>query len=111
MAKIIPYGEFVFGLRKPSRVQGTAVWVGGVWVGKDGADMNALLTAGGTIHTRSFGRSANPWRSDVVAPWTYYPWSKSKGSRPAGLLEAPMPRIEESHERKLEGDMPLLSSG
>ena len=60
VGKILPYGEFVFGLRKPAKVQGTAVWVGGVWVGKDGTDMNVLLTAGGTIHTRSIRRCANP---------------------------------------------------
>ena len=111
VGKILRYGEFVFGLRKPARSHGTAVWVGGVWVGKDSADMNVLLTAGGTIHTRSIRRCANPWRADVVASLTNSPWSKSKSSRPVGLLEAPMPRIEESQEGKVEGEIPLLPSG
>ena len=111
VGKILPYGEFVFGLRKPAKVQGTAVWVGGVWVGKDGTDMNVLLTAGGTIHTRSIRRCANPWRADVVASLLDSPWNKSKGGRPIGLLEAPMPVIEESKEGKVEGEIPLLATG
>ena len=42
--KILPFGEFVFGLRQPLKKRGTSVWQGGIWIGKDETDMHVLVT-------------------------------------------------------------------
>lgn len=54
--KILPFGEFAFGLRKPVKAKGTSLWIGGIWVGKDRADMNIFLSERGQFQTRSVRR-------------------------------------------------------
>ena len=98
--KILPFGEFVFGLRQPLKKKGTSVWQGGIWIGKDEADMHVLVTAGGQFHTRSIRRCSHAWRPDVIKSLTSSPWTKTKSSGPVGLLEAPLPAIEEKPERE-----------
>ena len=109
--KILPFGEFVFGLRQPVKKEGTSVWQGGIWVGKDEADTHVLLTPGGQIHTRSVRRCSHAWRPDVVLALTSSPWTKEKGSGPVGILEAPLPTIEEKHEGPEPRQPILLQSG
>ena len=111
MGKLLPFGEFVFGLRQPARQKGTSVWVGGIWVGKDQADMNILLTVGGQFTTRSVRRCAYSWRRDVVQSLTLSPWSKSKTERPVSMLEAPLATIEEQHPDAKKREPHLLASG
>ena len=94
----VPFGEFVFGLRQPVQKKSSSIWLGGVWVGKDSADMNVIVTPGGQFHTRSIRRGSSPWRPDVVQALTMSPWSKHKPSGPVGLLEAPLATIEERQE-------------
>ena len=108
--KILPFGEFVFGLRQPLKKRGTSVWQGGIWIGKDEADMHVLVTAGGQIHCRSIRRCGHAWRPDVIKSLTSSPWTKMKGSGPVGLLEAPLPSIEEKPEGS-KRDPILLGSG
>ena len=96
--RLLPFGEFVFGLRQPVKQKGSSIWLGGIWVGKDNADMNVIITPGGQFHTRSIRRCSNPWRPDVVQALTMSPWSKHKASGPIGLMEAPLPVIEEKGE-------------
>ena len=65
--KLIPFGEFVFGLKKPSKKSGMNIWLGGIWVGKEStSDMNVVVTANGRFTTRSVRRCANAWRKDVI---------------------------------------------
>ena len=109
--KLVPFGEFVFGLRQPMKKRGTSVWQGGVWIGKDENDMHVLLTAGGQFHTRSIRRCSHSWRPDVILSLTSYPWSKHKSSGPVGILEAPMPVIQERTEGPDPREPILLKTG
>ena len=43
--KLLPFGEFAFGLRKPMKKTRTSVWQGGIWIGKDESDMHVLRWA------------------------------------------------------------------
>ena len=47
--KLLPFGEFAFGLRKPMKKTGTSVWQGGIWIGKDESDMHVLITPWWTV--------------------------------------------------------------
>ena len=94
--KLIPFGEFAFGLKKPSKESGMNIRLGGVWVGKEStSDMNIIVTANGRFTTRSVRRCANAWRKDVILSILHSPWSKSKADKVPGMLEAPLPAIEE----------------
>ena len=109
--KLLPFGEFAFGLRKPMKKTGTSVWQGGIWIGKDESDMHVLITPGGQFHTRSIRRCSNPWRADVIMAITMTPWTKAKGSGHVGLLEAPLPVIEERAEGEDPCEPILLKTG
>ena len=109
--KLLPFGGFAFGLRKPMKKTGTSVWQGGIWIGKDESDMHVLITPGGQFHTRSIRRCSNPWRADVITAITMTPWTKAKGSGPVGLLEAPLPVIEERAEGEDPREPILLKTG
>ena len=109
--KLLPFGEFAFGLRKPMKKTGTSVWQGGMWIGKDESDMHVLITPGGQFHTRSIRRCSNPWRADVIMAITMTPWTKAKGSGHVGLLEAPLPVIEERAEGEDPREPILLKTG
>lgn len=52
--KIVPFGEFVSGPRKAVKQKG--LWLGGVWVGKDAADMNVIVNDQGQFQARSVRR-------------------------------------------------------
>ena len=94
--KLIPFGEFVFGLKKPSKKSGMNIWLGGICVGKEStSDMNVVVTANGRFTTRSVRRCANAWRKDVILSILHSPWSKNKADKVPGMLEAPLPVIEE----------------
>ena len=59
--RLMPFGEFCFGLKKPSKQKGVSTWTGGVWVDKDAADMNIILTPSGQFASRSVRRCGTPW--------------------------------------------------
>ena len=104
--KLLPFGEFVFGLRQPAKKQGTSVWSGGIWVGKNAADMNVLVTASGQFQTRSVRRCSAPWRRDAVLALTSTPWTKEKALKIHGGLGAPLPAVvEHSTEELKEGQI------
>ena len=63
-----------------------------------------------TSYETVFGRS-RAWRPDVVLALTSSPWTKEKGSGPVGILEAPLPTIEEKHEGPEPRQPILLQSG
>ena len=91
-----PFGEFVFGLKKRSKKSGMNIWLGGIWVGKEStSDMNIVVTANGRFTTRSVRRCSNAWRKDVILSILHSPWSKNKADKVPGMLEAPLPVIEE----------------
>ena len=80
-------------------------------MGKDEANMHVLLTPGGQFHTRSVRRCSHAWRPDVVLALTSSPWSREKSSGPVGILEAPLPTIEEKHEGPDPREPILLRNG
>ena len=70
-----------------------------------------LITPGGQFHTRSIRRCSNPWRADVIKAITMTPWTKAKGPGQVGLLEAPLPVIEERGEGEEPREPILLRTG
>lgn len=101
--KILPFGEFVFGSRKPVKQKGTNLWIGGFWVGKNTSDMNLLLTENGQMVW--VGRCAQPWRLEVILELTPTPKTQR-------FLEAPMPTIlEKPCSDEAVSDAPSDSEG
>ena len=83
--KIIPFGEYCYALKKPT-VKGTrsALWAGGIWVGKTSQqDMHLLMVGDGTIICKSVTRGREPWKPNMVlelsgSPWTAKPRKVTK---------------------------------
>ena len=107
--KLMPFGEFCFGLKKPSKQKGVSAWTGGVWVGKDTVDMNIILTPSGQFASRSVRRCATPWRKDIILALKSSPWLKQKGPKTPGGLGTPLPVVFEhvGHREPREGEMVL----
>ena len=94
--KLMPFGEFCFGLKKPSKQKGVSTWTGGIWVGKDQNDMNIIVTPTGQFASRSVRRCATPWRKDVINALVCSPWLKQKGPKTPAGLGTPLPVIMEA---------------
>ena len=73
--KLLPFGEFAYGLRRPNTRKGGNLWSGGLWVGKDASDMDVLLTP--------TGKFMSPWSPKVAKP-------------PQLSLGVPLPTIQEA---------------
>ena len=92
--KIIPFGEYCYGLKKPT-VKGTrsALWTGGIWVGKTSQqDMRLLMVGDGTIICKSVRRSREPWKSNMVLELSGSPWT-AKPRKVTKLVESMMPPL------------------
>ena len=92
--RILPFGEYVFGLMRPDGVKNRSLWTGGIWVGKDVKDMEIIATKEAVFTSRSVRRTQPAWRKDEVLSLTGSPWSSKGPKVKAGHL-APLPRIRE----------------
>ena len=97
--KIIPFGEYCYGLKKPT-VKGTrsALWTGGIWVGKTSQqDMHLLMVGDGTIICKSVRRSREPWKPNMVMELSGSPWMAKprKITKPMESMMPPLPQIPE----------------
>ena len=92
--RILPFGEYVFGLMRPDGVKNRSLWTGGTWVGKDVKDMEIIATKEAVFTSRSVRRTQPAWRKDEVLALTGSPWSSKGPKVKAGHL-APLPRIRE----------------
>ena len=98
--KIVPFGEYVYGLRKPL-TKTAANWHGGIWLGKNEADMDVVGIRDGVFRCKSVRRTSNAWRKDVVEQLECSPWmSKSARRQKASTGYVPMPVIRE----KVQGE-------
>ena len=92
--RILPFGEFVFGLMRPDGVKSRSLWTEGIWVGKDVKYMEIIATKDAVFTSRSVRRTQPAWRKDEVMALTGSPWSSKGPKVKAGHL-APLLRIRE----------------
>ena len=76
--KLLCFGEVAFGLKKPVK-KGGALWIKGVWLGKNNQDANVLATKDGIFTTSSVRKSGEPWEKELIFALDNTPWS----ARPA----------------------------
>ncbi len=71
---LLSFGEVAFGLRKPAKKRG-ALWMKGVWLGKNNQDANVLTTKEGLFTTSSVRKSGEPWQKEIIFALENTPWS------------------------------------
>ena len=72
--KLLCFGEVAFGLKKPAK-KGGALWIKGVWLGKNNQDANILATKDGIFTTSSVRKSGEPWEKELIFALDNTPWS------------------------------------
>ena len=72
--KLLCFGEVAFGLKNPAK-KGGALWVKGVWLGKNNQDANILATKDGIFSTSSVRKSGEPWEKELIFALDNTPWS------------------------------------
>ena len=113
--KLLCFGEVAFGLKKPAK-KGGALWIKGVWLGKNNQDANILATKDGIFTTSSVRKSGEPWEKELILALDNTPWSakpargkptKTKPNAP-GMVEdvGPGPDEAGSDPDSLEGYSP-----
>ena len=110
--RLLPFGEYVFGLMRPEGVKNRSLWTGGSWVGKDVKDMEIIATKGAVFTSRSVRRTQPAWRKDEVLAFAGSPWSSKGPKVKAGHLAPLRDQGEEVEDKpakeiKLDADTPI----
>ena len=98
--KLQCFGEVAFGLKKPAK-KGGALWIKGVWLGKNNQDANILATKDGIFSTSSVRKSGDPWEKELIfaldnTPWSAQPAPTKVGPGVPGMIEDKGPGPDEA---------------
>ena len=82
-------------LKKPAK-KGGALWIKGVWLGKNNQDANLLATKDGIFTTSSVRKSGEPWEKELIFALDNTPWSaKPARGKPTKVIPSAPGMIED----------------